>query len=213
VSVSSLRKPPASYSPADGSYRAVAAPLWRRGFASTIDWTLAFVLFLIGGFPFGMIETLGDAIGGPFGDILFYGAEALALAIVPAYFAYFLATGHTLGMRALDIHVFAHGTGREPHIVRAIARSLLALGFFYAFFKAYTLIRGFHGEDGNTLTAEEERWRDFAVTVCAVGVLGNLWQLADRKGRTLWDRLFGLVVVEDVVPASMPGRLWSPWGT
>jgi hypothetical protein len=37
--------------------------------------------------------------------------------------------------------------------------------------------------------------------------------LLDRSGRTLWDRLTGLAVVEDIVPTSMPDRLWSPWGT
>jgi uncharacterized RDD family membrane protein YckC len=211
VSVSWLRKPPASYSPADGSYRAVAAPLWRRGFASAIDWSLAFVLFLIGSYPLGMIETLGDAIGGSVGEILFYGAEALALAIVPAYFAYFLATGHTLGMRALDIHVFSHGTGRQPHVAQAVARSLLALGFFYATLKAYSLVQGWHGNEG--LSESEETWRNVALSISALAILGNLWQLADPDGRTVWDRLVGLVVIEDVVPASMPDRLWSPWGT
>jgi uncharacterized RDD family membrane protein YckC len=204
-------RPAPGYVPADGAYRAVAAPLWRRGTASALDWFLVFVLFILAGYPLGMIETLGDAIGGPAGRILFYGAEALALAIVPAYFAYFLATGHTLGMRALDIHVFSHGSGREPHLVQAVARSLLALLFFYFSFKAYTLVRGFHGNEG--LSEREELWRDVALTVVGVAVLGNLWKLADPDGRTLWDRLVGLVVVEDVVPASMPGRLWSPWGT
>ena len=49
--------------------------------------------------------------------------------------------------------------------------------------------------------------------VAARAIAGGLWKLVDREGRTLWDRLFGLVVVEDVVPATMPDRLWSPWGT
>ena len=158
-----------------------------------------------------MIETLGDAIDGLFGQILYYASEALALAIVPAYFAYFLTSGHTLGMRALDIHIFSHRTGREPHIVQAVARSLLALLFFYFSFRAYTLVRGFHGNDG--LSEGEELWRDAALTIVGVAILGNLWKLADPDGRTIWDRFIGLVVVEDVVPASMPGRLWSPWGT
>jgi uncharacterized RDD family membrane protein YckC len=211
VSVSWLRKPPAPYAPEDGSYRAVAAPLWRRGFASTIDWLLAFTLFIIAGYPLGMIEALGKTIGGPFGDAIFYLAEAAALAVVAVYFAYFLSTGHTMGMRALDIHVFAHGTGREPDPVRAAARGLLALGFFYASFKAYSLTRGWHGNEG--LSESEETWRNVALSISAVAILGNLWQLADPDGRTVWDRLVGLVVIEDVVPASMPDRLWSPWGT
>lgn len=213
MSVSSLRRPAPVYKPADGTYRAVAAPLWRRAAASAIDWILVFVAFLIVSIPLGMIETLGEAIGGFWGDALVYLVDALALGVVVAYFGYFLSTGHTMGMRAFDIHVFSHATGREPYLARAVARSLLSLAFFLATFKAYTLIRGWHGEDGNTLTDSEETWRDLAATVSTVALLGGLWKIVDPGGRTLWDRLTGLVVVEDVVPTSMPGRLWSPWGT
>jgi len=211
VSVSSLRRPAPDYQPADGTYRAVAAPLWRRAVASAIDWTLVFVAFLIVSIPLGMIETLGRTIGGLWGGALVYLVDALALGVVVAYFGYFLSTGHTMGMRALDIHVFSHATGREPHLVRAVARSCFSLAFFLATFKAYTLIRGFHGNEG--LTDREETWRDLAATVSTVALVGGLWKIADPEGRTLWDRLTGLVVVEDVVPTSMPGRLWSPWGT
>jgi uncharacterized RDD family membrane protein YckC len=211
VSVSSLRRPAPVYKPADGTYRAVAAPLWRRAAASAIDWTLVFVAFLIVSIPLGMIETVGRTIGGLFGDALVYLVDALALGVVVAYFGYFLSTGHTMGMRALDIHVFSHGTGREPHPVRAVTRSLFSLAFFLATFKAYTLIRGWHGNEG--LTDREETWRDLAGTVSTVALVGGLWKIADPEGRTLWDRLTGLVVVEDVVPTSMPGRLRSPWGT
>jgi uncharacterized RDD family membrane protein YckC len=211
VSVSSLRRQAPVYKPADGTYRAVAAPLWRRGAASAIDWILVFVAFLIVSIPLGMIETLGRTIGGPFGDALVYVVDAVALGVVVAYFGYFLSTGHTMGMRALDIHVFSHATGREPHLVRAVARSCFSLVFFLAAFKAYTLTRGWHGNDG--LTGREETWRDLAATVSTVALVGGLWKIADPEGRTLWDRLTGLVVVEDVVPTSMPGRLWSPWGT
>jgi hypothetical protein len=49
--------------------------------------------------------------------------------------------------------------------------------------------------------------------VTAVAVAGHLWKIVDPAGKTLWDRLLGLVVIEDVVPTSMPDRLWSPWGT
>lgn len=211
MSVSWLRRPAPAYAPADGTYRAVAAPLWRRGFASALDWSLVFVIFVLAGYPLGMIETLGKAIAGPAGDGIFYASEVLAVGIVALYFAYFLSTGHTLGMRALDIHVFSHASGRDPHLVRSAARAMLALGFFYASFKAYMLVRGWHGNEG--LTGSEELLRNIAVTGSTVAIVGNLWKLADPDGRTLWDRLFGLVVVEDVVPASMPGRLWSPWGT
>jgi uncharacterized RDD family membrane protein YckC len=209
VSASSLRRR-RPYEPADGSYRAVAAPLWRRGTASALDWTLAFVVYLIVGIPLGVFQTLGETLTGPVGEALFWGTQAAALAIVVGYFAYFFSTHHTLGMRALDIHIFARRSGREPSLLRSTARALLSLGFFLGTINGYGLVRGKHDEG---LTATEELWRTLCVIGISIAILGELWQLVDPDGRTAWDRLTGLVVVEDVVPASMPDRLWSPWGT
>jgi hypothetical protein len=210
VSVSSLRRPAPAYKPADGTYRAVAAPLWRRGVASGLDWVLVFFSFLLVSFPLGMIQTLGDAVGGISAEIIFDLTQAIALGVVVAYFAFFFATGHTLGMRALDIHVFSCRTGRAPHPLRAFVRGLLALGFFLATIDAYGLSRGGYAED---LTSGQAQWRTIALAGTGLAVAGELWKLADPAGRTVWDRLTGLVVVEDVVPASMPDRLWTPWGT
>jgi uncharacterized RDD family membrane protein YckC len=203
-----LRSAP-GYQPADGTYRATTAPLSRRVAASAIDWSLAFVCFLLVSIPLGVLETLGDAVGGAPGFVLALLANGLALGIVVAYFGYFLSTGHTMGMRAFDIHVFAYGSGREPHPVRAVARALLSILFFLATLKAYSLIRGFHGPEG--LSATDQNWRDAAVTIACVAFLGGIWKIVDPEGRSLWDRLTGLVVVEDVVPANMPERLWSRW--
>jgi uncharacterized RDD family membrane protein YckC len=176
--------------------------------ASTLDWVLVFVLFFIASYPLGMLQALGDAVGGIAGDLVFVLTHTAALGVVAVYFAYFFATGHTLGMRALDIHVFSYGSGGDPHVVRASARALLSVGFFLATVDAYGLQLG-----RQALTDTEEMWRTFALAGVLLAVAGNLWKLVDAEGRTLWDRLFGLVVVEDVVPASMPDRLWSPWGT
>jgi uncharacterized RDD family membrane protein YckC len=210
VSVSSLRRPAPAYQPADGSYKAVAAPLWRRGVASGLDWVLVFLSFLLVSFPLGMIQTLGDAVGGITSEIVFDLTQAIGLGVVVAYFAFFIATGHTLGMRALDIHVFSCRTGRDPHPFRSFVRGLLALGFFLAAIDAYGLSRGGYADE---LTSSQARWRIIALAGTGVAVAGQLWKLADPAGRTVWDRLTGLVVVEDVVPTSMPDRLWSPWGT
>jgi uncharacterized RDD family membrane protein YckC len=158
-----------------------------------------------------MLQTLGDALAGRIGDAVIVLSEALALGVVVAYFAYFLSTGSTLGMRAMDIHVFAYGTGREAHLARALARSLLALGFFLATITAYRLIRGYHGPDG--LSDREELLRNVSLAVTLTALAGQLWKLLDPDGRTLWDRVTGLVVVEDLVPTGMPDRLWTPWGT
>ena len=204
---SSRRRVP--YEPADGGYRAVAAPLWRRVAASAVDWVLVFFTFLILSFPLGMIQTLGDALGGVWADLIFGLTQAAGLGVVAAYFGYFFATGHTLGMRAFDIHVFAAQSGGEPHPLRAAARGLLSLGFFLAAIDAYGLSRGSLSEN---LSSSQATWRTVAITGTLVALAGGLWQLVDPAGRTIWDRLAGLVVVEDVVPKSMPDRLWTPWG-
>jgi uncharacterized RDD family membrane protein YckC len=187
----------------------VAAPLWRRGAASAVDWVLVFVGFLILSYPLGMIQALGDALGGVWADLFFDLTQAAGLGVVAAYFGYFFSTGHTLGMRAFDIHVFAAQSGGEPHPLRAAARGLLSLGFFLAAIDAYGLSRGGLSDE---LSSSQATWRTVAVTGTLVALAGQLWQLVDPAGRTVWDRLTGLVVVEDVVPKSMPDRLWTPWG-
>jgi uncharacterized RDD family membrane protein YckC len=209
VSVSWLRRTGPAYAPADGAYRAVTAPSWRRAVASTFDWVLVFVLSIIASYPLGIIQTIGDAVGGFVADAVVVFTNVAALGLVAWYFAYFFASGHTLGMRALDIHVFSHQSGREPHPGQAVARALLAVGFYLATVNAYRLVRG----HPDPLTDTEEIWRFLAVAGVLLALAGELWKLVDPDGRTLWDRLFGLVVVEDVIPTSMPGRLWSPWGT
>jgi uncharacterized RDD family membrane protein YckC len=210
VSVSSLRRPPPAYVPADESYRAVATPLWRRAAAAAVDWLIVVVGFLVLSIPFGIVQALGQAIGGPFGDLLYVLAQVLALAVVPAYFAYFYGTGHTMGMRVFDVHVFAYRTGREPDPGRSTARALLALLFFVATSNAYAYLDSVSDLELSTLDTVR---RSFAFGIAAIAILGALWKLVDAEGRTLWDKLCGLVVVEDVVPTSMPDRLWSPWGT
>lgn len=178
--------------------------------ASAVDWVLVFVAFLIAGFPLGMIQTLGDAFGGIAADVIFVLTQIAGAGVVVAYFAYFLASGHTLGMRAADIHVFSARSGRDPHPFRAFMRALLSLVFFLAVIDAYGLSRGSYADD---LTSKQALWRTVALAITAIVLAGQLWKLVDPAGRTLWDRLTGLVVVEDIIPTGMPDRLWSPWGT
>jgi uncharacterized RDD family membrane protein YckC len=199
------------YRPADGSYSASPAPLWRRAVAAALDWTLAGVCYLVVLIPTGFFQDLGRDIGGPGGDALLALATLAALAVLGGYFFYFYRTGHTLGMRAVDIHVFEHGSGKEPGLSRSLARMIVALVFGFAALNAYSYVAGdpFRGE-----FSEAERTIGTAcLAVTVVAILGHLWRLADPEGRSAWDRLTGLVVVEDIIPAGMPNRLWSPWGT
>lgn len=199
----------ARYSAPDASYTAAPAPLWRRGVASAIDWTVAGVAYLLFLIPAGVVEALGRTIGGTTETVLFVVAQAVALSVLAGYFTAMLGCGRTMGMRALDIHVVAAGSGREPSLWRSLARSLLALVFAVAAINAYGYLFSFTSD----FTPFERLVAAVAVPVAAVAVAGQLWMLVDRSGRTVWDRLTGLGVVEDIVPTSMPDRLWSPWGT
>ena len=206
---SSRRKP--GYAHPAGEWSAVAAPLWRRGAASAIDWVAAGVVYLLLLIPAGMLEVIGGLLEGEAGSALTVFGHVVAVGAIVAYFTVLLRSGHTLGMRALDIHVFAHGDGREPGLGRSLARARRALLVAVAVLNAYADVRGW--APVGALSSTERLVGETSVVVAAVAAVGQLWMLLDGGGRTLWDRLTGLVVVEDVVPASFPDRLWRPWST
>ncbi len=200
-----------SYAPADGRYTARAAPLWRRGVAAALDWTLAGCLYLLLLIPAGMLEIIGDLVGGAARTALVTLGQAAALGGLFAYFTFFLRSGHTLGMRALDIHVRAHESGDAPSVARSLPRAVLGLVFATATVTAYAYVQG--TPVAGEFTPGEREIGTIAVAVATAALLGQLWKLVDPEGRTAWDRLAGLVVVEDIVLATMPDRLWTPWGT
>jgi hypothetical protein len=179
-------------------------------FAGVIDWTMVTVCYLLVNIPLGVFEVTADEVGGAVKVIVFILTQLAALAVVAGYFAFFLSTGHTLGMRALDIHVVGAQDGRAPRLARSGARGVLAVVFFIASFTAYTYLLGHYD---TPLSSFHEVVRVVSILVASLAFLGHLWQLGDRDGRTLWDRMTGLAVIEDMVPASMPDRLWTPWGT
>jgi uncharacterized RDD family membrane protein YckC len=194
-----------------GDYTASAAPLWRRGLASALDWGLAGVAYLLLLIPAGALDAIGELVGGAGGLSLTVLGQVIAVSAIVVYFTFLLKSGHTMGMRALDIHVRAHDEGHEPGLVRSFARALLALLLGVAVINAYSYLQG--RPPLGEFSSFEQTVGETAVIVAGAGLLGQLWMLVDGEGRTLWDRLTGLVVVEDIVPASMPERLWSPWRT
>ena len=204
------KHPLPAYRPPDGSYRATAAPLSRRIVAGLVDWTIVTVFFLIAQIPLGVLQATADEIGGVVFWSVFVLTQAAGLAIVAGYFAFFFSTGPTLGMRAADIHVVGSGTGESPTLARAVSRGVLAVIFFLASFTAYTFLLGHYD---TPLSTFHQVSRAASIAVASLALFGHLWQLGDRGGRSLWDRLFGLAVIEDMVPSSMPERLWTPWGT
>ena len=198
------------YRPRDGSYRATAAPLGRRALAGLVDWTRVTACYLIVEIPLGVVQAIGNEVGGIVFVVLFALTQAAALAVVAGYFAFFFSTGHTLGMRALDIQVVGGQNGRPPSLARAVGRGVLSVVFFLATYTAYTFVLGHYD---TPLSAFHQVSRAACIFLASLAFFGHLWQVWDRAGRALWDRLAGLAVIEDMVPASMPDRLWSPWGT
>ena len=198
------------FHPPDGSYRATAAPFSRRVVAGLIDWTIVTVWYLILNIPLGVLQATAAEVGGVVWLTSLILTQAAALAVVAGYFAFFYSTGHTLGMRAADIYVVEAQTGRNPALARAAARSVLSVLFFIASFTAYTYVLGHYD---TPLSKFHEIVRAASIAVASIAFFGQVWQLGDRDRRSMWDRLAGLAVIEDMVPASMPDRLWSPWGT
>jgi uncharacterized RDD family membrane protein YckC len=204
------KRPLPDYRPSDGSYRATAAPLGRRFVAGLIDWLIVIVCYLVVQIPLGVMQATADEIGGLVFVVVFVLTQAAALAVVAGYFAFFFATGHTLGMRAADIHVVAARSGASPALARTAARGVLAVVFFLASFTAYTYLLGRYD---TPLSTFHEVSRAVSIAVASAALFGHLWQLRDPHARTVWDRLAGMAVIEDMVPSSMPDRLWSPWGS
>ncbi|HEX2044017.1 MAG TPA: RDD family protein [Gaiellaceae bacterium] len=200
-----------SYVDPEGGYTAAPAPSWRRAVAAAVDWTLAGVAYLVALIAAGLVQAVAATAGETPGAVAFWVTEVAALGVILAYFTGLLASGHTLGMRALDIHVRAAASGEAPGLARSFTRSVLGLVLATATLNAYAYMTGEPalGE----LTSVEEAAGRAAVGVAAAGALGGLWRVLDAEGRTVWDRLTGLVVVEDIVPSALPDRLWSPWGT
>lgn len=209
VSVSSALSRRPAYAPTGGSYRAHAAPIWRRVVAGVIDWVGVITCYLIVNIPLGMIQRVSEELGSVVKGVAYVAIQAAALSVVAGYFAFFFRAGSTLGMRALDIHVVSYGTGEAPGLLPVVWRSLLSVVFFLSSFTAYTYLFG-HYE--SPLTSFEEIARASSIGVAVVALGGHLWKLVDEAGRSVWDRAAGLIVVEDIVPNSMPDRLWAPWG-
>jgi hypothetical protein len=147
-----------------------------------------------------MVQILGSwAIvegGGALGRVLVALSQALVAAAVVAYLAVGLRSGQTLGMRAVEVHARVDETGRPPGWGRAVARSVLGVVFALAVVNAYFGVRGEAPIEG--LSDLEQTLVDVALVVAAVAVLGKLWAFLDPARQTLWDRLFGLVVLEDL---------------
>ena len=184
----------------DGAETARYARLRRRALAGVVDWTICAVVYLIVSIPAGIVQIVGGwAIvegGGTLGRVLVVLSQLVIACAVVAYLAIGLRSGQTLGMRAVEVHTRVAATGSIPGPGRAVARAAVGVVFALAFVNAYFGLRGEAPVEG--LSDVEETVLSIALVVAAVALAGKLWAFADPARRTLWDRLFGLIALEDL---------------
>jgi RDD family len=194
----------------DGSYSATYPSLRRRLAAGAVDWVLCWVIVLLASIVGGIVQGVGvttiDA-GGPgivLGVALVVLSQLLLAAPIVAYFAVYWSLGSTLGMRALDIELVEDRTGVPPTWKRTVPRAVIAFLIALAVLNVYFAYAGGVEELG----AFERVLVTASVGVAAVGVAAKAWLLVDPRRRSAFDRLFGLVYVEEFVYTDARP---SPW--
>ena len=205
----------AVYVTPDGAYSGTYPSLRRRVAAGAIDWTLCYVLYLLVSIPVGMVQDVarvsweaGD-LGGLPGQIVFHALQPVVLAPIGVYFALFWRTGSTLGMRAADIELLCAGSGEQPGLRRTIPRAVLAVVLGSATYVAFVFVTGEPPLGGYTDAARVAIAVSVALFVTAV--LAKLWIVLDARRQTLFDKLFGLVYVEDLVSNEPAAALYELW--
>jgi RDD family len=194
----------------DGSYSATYPSVWRRFAAGTVDWVLCWVIFLLASIVGGIVQGVGVAsvdAGGPgvvLGVALVVLSQLMIAAPIVAYFAFYWSLGSTLGMRALDIELVEDRTGVPPMWKRTVPRAVIAFLIALAVLNVYFAYSG--GVD--ELNTFERALVAASVAVAAVGVAAKAWLLVDPRRRSAFDRLFGLVYVEEFVYSDARP---SPW--
>ncbi len=196
----------------DGSYSATYPGAWRRLGAGTIDWALCAILFLLTSIVAGVFQSLGvtsweagDLRGIP-GSALIALSQVLVAAPVVAYFAYYWTRGSTLGMRALDFELVREETGRAPGWRRTLPRACLAFVIALAVNNVYL---GWIGRPLDNFSSLERAVIVSSAVVVGLGLAAKAWTLGDERRRSLLDRMFGLVYVEELVFTRSDPSPWS----
>ena len=194
-------------------YLADFAYPWRRAAAAAVDWALCYVIFLLVSIPLGILQTLGTIsreagdLGGLPGHVLQVVAQMLTAVPVVAYWAILLPTSQTYGMRWTDIRLVSMRSGRGLSYPVAIVRAVVATVMAAAFYAAYLNSTAF--DKGDQLDNTSLLLLDIAYVLAGVGCVSALLMLVSRSSRSLFDRLFGTAVVDNL-EATTP-RL-GPWG-
>jgi uncharacterized RDD family membrane protein YckC len=182
-------------------YLASFAAAWRRLVAGTVDWGICFVTYLVIGIPLGVVEALGATM---YDDRTFGRLPGAALAVVAqvlsfipfvAYFAYLWPTSQTFGMRVMDIRLVCAGTGRGPSRRRAILRAVIAMVVAAG---VYLVVMRETSFEKSHLDHLSRVLMTGAYALAIVAGVSALTSLVSPTGRSLFDRIFGTVVVDDL---------------
>jgi hypothetical protein len=197
----------------DGSEVARFARQRRRALAGAADWGICFVLYILASFPAGIVQTLGRFAGNEGAEWLGWTLVAVSQALIAgtlvAYFALGLRSTQTLGMRAVEVHARLASTGLPPGTLRSVARAVVGLVLALAFVNVYAGWRGIDPVGGVSDT--EQAVFEAAVVIAIVAAAGKLWAFVDPERRSLWDRLFGLVYLEDLDSRDPIAVGYSSW--
>ena len=197
----------------DGSYSATYPGIRRRLAAGGIDWLLCWVVFLIASIVAGIVQGVGFAsldvggVGTPLGIALIVLSQLIVAASIAAYFAYYWTTGSTLGTRALDFELVVDATGRPPSWSRTVPRAIIACLLALAILNVYFAWSGRSTDE--PLNAYERTLVAASFVVAAIGVAAKAWLVLDPRRRSVFDRLFGLVFVEEFVYTKARPSPWA----
>jgi uncharacterized RDD family membrane protein YckC len=197
----------------DETFSATYPSILRRFGAGAIDWVLCSVAYLIASIVAGLFQALGMTsreegdLGGIPGTTLIVVSQLIVAAPIVAYFAYYWMEGSTLGMRAVDIELVREVTARPPGWKRAVPRAILA------FLVALALVNVYFASSarpyGEAFTSYERALVVVSIAVAAVGLAAKAWILVDPCRRSAFDRLFGIVYVEEFVFTNAPRSPWT----
>lgn len=197
----------------NGSYSATYPSVTRRLGAGAIDWSLCAVLYLLGSIFGGVFQAVGltswdsgDLRGIPGATLLAISQLLVAVPVI-AYFAAYWRTGSTLGMRALDIELVREETGAPPAWGRSIARACVAFVLALAVNNVYLVLGGDPFEGYSTAQRAV-----IVVSYALVALLlaAKATMFLDERRRSLLDRAFGLVYLEELVFTRLDHGPW-PW--
>lgn len=186
--------------PSNGSVEAPAAGFMQRALALLLDMGICFLIVWGSAFITGAVTSGGDS---RIASVVNRYWLVLPAAGSLIYFTLLYHRGATLGMRVAGVRLVEATTGGQPGILRSLARAGFALAAAVSLIGAVNY--GFSDAPARGYSAAEQMVLDLLLVVLAISVLGRLWMLVDRHGRTLFDRLLGIAVLRNIPAPMGPG--------